>query len=67
MPYWYGFRQIILSSPGKWVAAGPYESYAAAKASYDREKLHSDAQVSPPFQAENQTEADHFVQGTNPN
>lgn len=63
MPYWYGFRQIKPSPPGRWVGSGPYESYAAAISAYQSAKLEPDAQVSPPFQANNQAEADRIAQG----
>lgn len=65
MPYWYAFRQIIPKPPGSWIATGPYENYAAAKRGYEHAKLTSDAQVSPPFSAENQKEADLIAQRYN--
>jgi hypothetical protein len=63
MPYWHGFRQISPSPPGHWVGAGPYKTYAAAKSAYERGKLAPDAQVSPPFEAKDQTEADGILNG----
>ena len=55
--WWFGFRQIIPSPPGREVGWGPYDTYE--KALYARGRAKAvDCQVSVPFQAESQTEAD---------
>jgi hypothetical protein len=55
--WWFGFRQIIPSPPGRGVGWGPYDSYE--KALFARERaMTSDCQVSVPFQADSQAEAD---------
>ena len=62
MPFWFGFRQVVPKPPGSWIGSGPFSSYEAAKAAYEREKLNWDAQVLPPFEAETEAEANRIAQ-----
>jgi len=55
--YWFGFRQTTPRPPGQAIACGPYDSYEQAKLERERSKAW-DCEVSIPFAAANQQEAD---------
>lgn len=61
MPYWYGFRQVLPQPPGAWVASGPYDTHAQALEAFRRAGRAPDAQVLPPFEAEDRTNADRIA------
>jgi hypothetical protein len=59
--WWFGFRQVLPAPPGRWVGSGPHDSYSKALAASERAKQR-DCEISAPFQAETQAEADKKAQ-----
>jgi hypothetical protein len=55
--YWFGFRQTSPRPPGQAIACGPYETRDRAMAERQRAKAW-DCEVSIPFLAETQEEAE---------
>ena len=60
--WYYWFRQTTPKPPGGWVLCGPFETYEVAKRDREISKAW-DAELSVPFSASSQEEAEKKAQG----
>lgn len=55
--WWFGFRHTHPKPPGRAIAYGPYDSYDEAMREREMQSRKWDCQVSLPFTAKSQDEA----------